>query len=441
VILWIIWKDLLVSFKDKKSLVITILMPAILTAILGFAFSGMMGGNKTLGRAEVAVVNMGDWQEDIKEFEGFLNSPIGRQIEESQKEKIIELIYEFNFEDILYREVLSNTEVSKFLNYRKMPLKEAEEALKEGEITAMIVIPEGFLYKTLINLLMPFRTPVEIEVIKDPDHLLKGDMVEGILKGFTDALSAGIIAKNTFLEIAIENNIGHKAYGELDNIINGMYRTGIRDINLNKVTEEGKKTISSFQYYAVGMAVMFILYAAADGAHYTIDELKNGTYNRMILANTGICRIMASRFISTSIFSAVQITVLMLFSRFAFNTHWGDFTGILVLTLFLALAVGSLSVFLSSINLRLKDNRASIVFQAGFIQFSALIGGSFFPMDAVPLLKKMGTFTVNGAAMQGFLKLMRGYHIWEITGILLILTAVTGISLAAGAVITAGIKE
>lgn len=440
-ILWIIWKDLLVSFKDKKSLVITILMPAILTAILGFAFSGMMGGNKTLGRAEVAVVNMGDWQEDIKEFEGFLNSPIGRQIEESQKEKIIELIYEFNFEDILYREVLSNTEVSKFLNYRKMPLKEAEEALKEGEITAMIVIPEGFLYKTLINLLTPFRTPVEIEVVKHPDHLLKGDMVEGILKGFTDALSAGIIAKNTFLEIAIENNIGDKAYGELDNIINGMYRTGIRDINLNKVTEEGKKTISSFQYYAVGMAVMFILYAAADGAHYTIDELKNGTYNRMILANTGICRIMASRFISTSIFSAVQITVLMLFSRFAFNTHWGDFTGILVLTLFLALAVGSLSVFLSSINLRLKDNRASIVFQAGFIQFSALIGGSFFPMDAVPLLKKMGTFTVNGAAMQGFLKLMRGYHIWEITGILLILTAVTGISLAAGAVITAGIKE
>ncbi|QSQ08868.1 hypothetical protein H0A61_01219 [Koleobacter methoxysyntrophicus] len=440
-ILWIIWKDLLVSFKDKKSLVITILMPAILTAILGFAFSGMMGGNKTLGRAEVAVVNMGDWQEDIKEFEGFLNSPIGRQIEESQKEKIIESIYEFNFEDILYREVLSNTEVSKFLNYRKMPLKEAEEALKEGEITAMIVIPEGFLYKTLINLLTPFRTPVEIEVIKHPDHLLKGDMVEGILKGFTDALSAGIIAKNTFLEIAIENNIGDKAYGELDNIINGMYRTGIRDINLNKVTEEGKKTISSFQYYAVGMAVMFILYAAADGAHYTIDELKNGTYNRMILANTGICRIMASRFISTSIFSAVQITVLMLFSRFAFNTHWGDFTGILVLTLFLALAVGSLSVFLSSINLRLKDNRASIVFQAGFIQFSALIGGSFFPMDAVPLLKKMGTFTVNGAAMQGFLKLMRGYHIWEITGILLILTAVTGISLAAGAVITAGIKE
>lgn len=440
-ILWIIWKDLLVSFKDKKSLVITILMPAILTAILGFAFSDMMGGNKTLGRAEVAVVNMGDWQEDIKEFEGFLNSPIGRQIEESQKEKIIELIYEFNFEDILYREVLSNTEVSKFLNYRKMPLKEAEEALKEGEITAMIVIPEGFLYKTLINLLMPFRTPVEIEVIKHPDHLLKGDMIEGILKGFTDALSAGIIAKNTFLEIAIENNIGDKAYGELDNIINGMYRTGIRDINLNKVTEEGKKTISSFQYYAVGMAVMFILYAAADGAHYTIDELKNGTYNRMILANTGICRIMASRFISTSIFSAVQITVLMLFSRFAFNTHWGDFTGILVLTLFLALAVGSLSVFLSSINLRLKDNRASIVFQAGFIQFSALIGGSFFPMDAVPLLKKMGTFTVNGAAMQGFLKLMRGYHIWEITGILLILTAVTGISLAAGAVITAGIKE
>ena len=39
-----IWKDLLVILKDKKSLIITLCMPAILTTILGFAFQGMMSG-------------------------------------------------------------------------------------------------------------------------------------------------------------------------------------------------------------------------------------------------------------------------------------------------------------------------------------------------------------------------------------------------------------
>lgn len=441
-LLHIIWKDLLVSIRDKKDLIITLLMPAVLIAILGTAFGGLMRGEINIGKAHVAVVNMCDQEKDVKRLEEFFNGSLLKgRIEEEQKEQIMDFAEEFNIEDILFEEVLGNSEVSKFIQYREMTREEAMDALQNEEITAIVAIHEGFIYNTLINLLMPFRNPVEIEIIKHPDYVLKGDLVEGILKGFTDALSAGIIAKNTFLEVAIENNIGDKAYGELENIAKDLYETDIRNIEFNRITEEGKNTVSSFQYYAVGMAVMFILYTAANGAQYTIDEVRNNTYRRMMLANAGLFRIFSSRFVSSMIFALMQVGILILYSRLMFKIDWGYFADTAVLSLLLAAAIGGLSVFLSSINLRLRDDRASIVFQTGVIQFMALVGGSFFPMSGIPFLQKLGKYTVNGAAMQGYLKLMQGYHISEITGILLTLMVFTILSFGTGIAIAGGSRE
>jgi ABC-2 type transport system permease protein len=437
-----IWKDLLVSLKDRKSLMITLLMPAVLTTILGFAFSGVMNNEVSIGEARIAIVDMSNLQDDIERIEGLINEAARKgQISDDQRNKMLELVEKTNFEEILYRDVLGNGEIKKFLRYQRMTGEEARAALERGNVTAIVVIPERFLYNTFVNLTMPFKNPIEIEVVKHPNHTLKGDMVEGILRGFTDALSAGIIAKNTLIEAAIENNIGEKAYGEMGGLIEDIYRVGIKEVEFNKLAEEGKRPISSFQYYAVGMAVMFILYAASDGAQYAVDELKNRTYSRMILANTGLFRIFASRFIATTLFTLIQISVLVLYSKLVFKIDWGYFAGTAVLSILLAISVGALSVLLSSINLRLRDNRASLVFQAVFIQFSALVGGSFFPTGGVPIMKALGGVTVNGAAMQGYLKLMRGYHLADISSTLLMLAAITVVSFVSGTFIASGVRE
>ncbi len=441
-LLSMIRKDLLVSFKDKKSLMITLLMPAILTTILGFAFAGLMGDRVTIGTADVAIVNLCDRQEDIERIEAFLGGTIMEgQLDEGQRSRMMEFVEGYDINEMFFGEVLGNTGVSRFLKYREMTLEDAREAVENRRITAMVVIPEKFVYNTFINMLMPFRNPVKIEIVKNPDQTLKADVVEGILKGFTDALSAGIIAKNTLLEVAIENNVGDKAYRELEYIIEDIYSAGVKDIQLAHMTEEGKKTVSSFQYYAVGMAMMFILYVAADGAQYAIDELRNNTYRRVVLTNAGLERIFMSRFVSTVIFALFQVSILILYSKLVLKIDWGSPGDVTVLVLFLALAIGGIAVLLSAVNLRLKNEKASLVFQAGVIQFSALAGGSFFPVSGIPILRRLGGFTVNGAAMEGFLRLMRGYHITDIAGTLLMLVFITGMCFAAGAGIAAGIKE
>ena len=437
-----IWKDLLVILKDKKSLIITLCMPAILTTILGFAFQGMMSGGLSMDRANIAVVSLGSRERDIERIREFLDSPgMEGRISGEQKRDLLELLDDMDFESILYEDVLGSEEVAEFIQYERMGLEKAKTLLERGELDAVVVLPEGFTYNTFMNLAMPFRNPVTIEVIKHPDRSIKGEMVSGIVKGFTDALSAGIIAKNVLLETFIENNVGDKATREIQGLVSGMYDVGVRDVRVDRVTVEGKRALSSFQYYAVGMAVMFILYVAADGGQYAMDEVNNGTYRRLIAAGTGRWRFFASRFAATTLFAIMQFTVLKYYSAFAFKTDWGSPLGVALLSVFLAVAVGGLSVLLSALNLRLKNSRATIVFQAVVIQVFALLGGSFFPVSGIPVMRKLGSLTINGAAMSGFLKLMMGYGPAEVAGTLAVLSGITLVLLAAGVFAAAGTKE
>jgi ABC-2 type transport system permease protein len=196
-----IWKDLLVILKDKKSLIITLCMPAILTTILGFAFQGMMSGGLSMDRANIAVVSLGSRERDIERIREFLDSPgMEGRISGEQERDLLELLDDMDFESILYEDVLGSEEVAEFIQYERMGLEKAKTLLERGELDAVVVLPEGFTYNTFMNLAMPFRNPVTIEVIKHPDHSIKGEMVSGIVKGFADALSAGIIAKNVLLE-------------------------------------------------------------------------------------------------------------------------------------------------------------------------------------------------------------------------------------------------
>jgi ABC-2 type transport system permease protein len=103
--------------------------------------------------------------------------------------------------------------------------------------------------------------------------------------------------------------------------------------------------------------------------------------------------------------------------------------------------VGGLSVLLAALNLRLKNSRATIVFQAVVIQVFALLGGSFFPVSGIPVMRKLGSLTINGAAMSGFLKLMMGYGPAEVAGTLAVLSGITLVLLAAGVFAAAGTKE
>lgn len=438
----IIVKDLKLMLRDRKALIITLLMPAVLTAILGLSIGKMLiGGSDAISPAEVAIVNLDDRASDVQRIREFLDGSVMKQaLGEADRVKVLHSLEEMDLEQILYRDVLENDEVKKFIRYRVTDRQAAEEGLRQGKFTAVVVLPPGFLYDVLINLITPFRNQVTLEVIKHPDQTFKGEIVEGILRGFTDTVSAGIIAKNTFLEAAIENNLGRRAYRELEGVTRRVMDTGLRDVQVRYLDVTGMRKISGFEYYAAAMATMFILFTAGYGARYLIGERRMYTYERMLLGNVRRSSILAGRFAATFLFSYAQILILVAFSSLIFKIWWGHLPDLLLYNLLVAAAVAALTVLVSGINLLANDERASNIFESLVVNFMAIVGGSFFPTKILPAsIASLGTFTPNGNALNGYLKLMQGYRLPDLSGNIVTMVLIACVLLSGGiAVVQAG---
>ncbi|MDN5311653.1 MAG: linearmycin/streptolysin transport system permease protein [Thermoanaerobacteraceae bacterium] len=410
----LVLKDFKRMIRDYKGLAIIILMPAVLMAVLGFSIGGIFSDEESFTPANIAIVDKDNSEQGYAEVEKFFHSPtISKNISADDILKLNKAIKDLDLKKILYQDVLESEKVKQVIRYKMMPEPDAMKLLKEGKLSAVIVIPEDFTYNMLFSLFTPFKNHADIEIIKNPNKFSSG-IVESILKAYSDALSAVVIAKDSYLEAAIWTGAGAKSYRNLENMAEKLYGQGIKDVNIKYMVEPGKKPISGFQYYSAGMATMFILFTAAFGGHFLIDEKKKYTYHRMLLAGITRNQMLVSRLISTSMITVVQITLLMLLSRAMFRASWGNIADFFAFTVVVAFATGGLAVMLSAMNLRANSEKFSEIMNMGVSQFLAFLGGNMFPLFGIPFLNSLSRFVPNGAALNGYLNLMKGYSFYEI---------------------------
>jgi len=424
VLLQLVKKDFKRMIRDYKALMIIILMPAVLMAVLGFSIGGLFGQDSNFLPVSVAVVDKDDREQGYVEIENFFQSPtIAQNISESTKKELIKTVRGLDLKKILYQDVLGSEKVKQVVQYRPMAELEAMKLLEAGKLSAVIVIPENFTYDMLLSLFTPFKNNTAIEVIKNPDVQFRSDIAESILEAYTDTLSAMVIAKDSYLEAAILTGAGAESYKNVEGLANKLYGAGLRDFNIEYVVEPGKKAVSGFQYYSAGMATMFILFTAAFGGHFLVDEKKKFTYHRMILAGVTRNQMLISRWISTAMITVVQLLILMLLSQLMFHAGWGRLTDFGVFTMFVAFAAGGLSVLLSAMNLRSDSAKFSEIMNMGVSQALAFLGGNMFPISGIPFLETLSKLVPNGAALNGYLNLMKGYTFVEVAGNVLMLSA------------------
>lgn len=407
-----ITKDLKRMFRDRKGLLITLLMPTVLIAILGFSVGQMFSGDYDLEPAEVAIVNEDNVAADKERLIQFLNSSFAvAGMDQKQKEAMIRGIGSFRPDLILTDEVLKSKEISSWVKAETLDREKAIRLLKEGKKSSVIVIPEGFAYHYWVSTLLPVTSSSKIEVWRNTDQEIRGGIVESIVKSYTDVLSAGLLAKNVFQEVAVEENKGIAAYGEIGPLMTSLGEKGAgMKVTYNDLPIEGKRSISGLQYYAIAMSAMFILFAAAYGAEYSIQEKQFHTYERILLSGQGRFPLYMGRFFSTALFSLIQMIFLILVSRFLFGVDWGDTLTLIPLLLLVALGIGALSVLLSAINFWMGNEKGSDIFSMFITQIFAVAGGSFIPSFMLPEpIRLIGDYTINGAALKGFMKVMQGY--------------------------------
>ncbi|HQE67516.1 MAG TPA: ABC transporter permease, partial [Bacillota bacterium] len=277
-----------------------------------------------------------------------------------------------------------------------------------------------------INLLTPFRNKTEIRVLTHPDRSVSGQIVRSIMEAYSDSMTSVIIGKNVLIEAAVRYNLtedGFKGMKEaLDDITKAM--EGIR-VKIDAVKAEGRRPVKSSDYYAAAMAAMFILFAAGYGGRMLLEEKENITYQRMIIAGTPKLGILAGKFVTVFLIALLQISIMIIFSRFALKAQWGSAYPVVLISLCAAFAIAGIGSMLAAATCRAGNYKMADIFETIVLQAMAVLGGSFFPINILPsIMQKLSFLSISGTVLKAYLKIMMGYGIQDIKSNITALSAI-----------------
>lgn len=236
-------------------------MPLILISILSFALGGVMGGGGIdIGQIPIAIVMENDFENDIEDFRQDL---IQEGLPQEAIDQIILNSGEYDPANILL-DIMESPDLEEFIDLRvDYEENQANEAILNEEVFAVITIPEQFSYDTMRAIYLDEESQAKLEVLIADYEQIYAEIVESILTSFTEhynlELSIALASQGEYIESEIENDFG-----------------GITNLG-------AARSVSSFQYYTVGMAVMFALYVASNISSNAFKEKTSHVFARLML--------------------------------------------------------------------------------------------------------------------------------------------------------------
>lgn len=406
---YIILKDIKKIIYDKKLLAVIIVMPVILMTILGFSLRNMFGVSEgSVGGIKVAVVKKYQIEEDIIRFKSIINNSM-ILLNDKTKKNVIDEMQNINGDKIFFG-FLNSDDIQKILDYTVVEEKKAREMLNSKEVDAIIFVPQDYVYNTYMNYMMPVRNKVQINIMKNSDNNFKGSLVEGLVNSFIQVMNNYCLNREVFINQVTK-------YDDIQLALNGLsylmdeFNNNLEKntISVNNINVEKKKNITSFQYYAAAIMAMFLLYSASTGGKFPLEEVKDITLPRERVAGVSKLKILTSNFCMMCILCCMQSIIMIGYSKLILNINWGDMKLVLFTVLVTSFAVGGIGVLISVLTLVTKDYKIANLFEFGVIQFMALIGGSFVPVEVLPkVMQKLSLFSINGVAIKMYTNIMRG---------------------------------
>lgn len=361
--IWVVLKDLLLFFRDKKSFFTLFFMPIILIVILGAAFGDNMK----------------------KDSEIRINSfrvGITDQDKSATSKMFLSTVSKSELSDIFDVKVTSKNQLEKDLNSR--------------DITMGIIIKPNF-EKSLLN-----YDHVQLNIMKGPNSNLQEMVLENVVLQFFQNyhMNRILLPLNQGKEVEIASDQLKK---ELVNE---------RNIHINS------QPITSFQYYAGGMGVLFLLMTVVFLVGSMIEEKEEDVYKRLIVSKLSNTSYIVGKLLGIVLMSMIQLAVIILFTSFVFKVNWGEpFTVVMIGCSFILNAAGFGVLIGSFINREKTFNSVGIL----GTQVLAALGGSMVPLYFFPQwVIDISYFLPNSLALQMFLKSMAGADFSEIqSGLLL----------------------
>lgn len=345
--------SLVLMGRDRKVLMLFLLMPMLLIGILGASLGSIMNSGRI---APFTVIMLNEDQP--------IPLPTGASLHLGQ---------------VLETELFGSSEVRELIQLRtESDLAVAKEALLAGEAVAVIQVPATFSTDVLAG----ERT--EVGLFTDPSKPTQVDIVSQILRAFTDEVATGSLA------FALTGQ-QEAASGTLPKLVQ---------------TQAGAREVGAMQYYAAGMAVMYMLMSAIQRAKAVLEQREAGILTRILSSPIRPFQLLAGQTLGTALLIAAQFIILLIGTRLIYGVEWGPWLPVLAIGLAFALAAAGISTGMAAI-FRDPKEADSAVGLVGMI-FGAL-SGSMMPLYQFPdSLLAVSRFIPNYWALQGFLDQMAG---------------------------------
>ncbi|SFC87883.1 ABC-2 type transport system permease protein [Bacillus sp. OV322] len=367
-IIAIAWKDFKIRITDRRGFLMMLIMPLVLTAILGTALKTVMAGDDGI-------------QDTTIGFYAADGDPLSK-----------------SFKD----EVLKKLD---FINIKSADSESSlESLLKSKKIDAGIAIPanwssglnEGELKK--------------VKIFSDPDKKIRSQVAESLLTSFSERVKTTSLATKAVMgDLAAVKQVSSNQpdlKSAAKDVRSEIMKAGEQEPQIAEISI-GKKMVDSKQYYAAAMCAMFLLYNITIGAKSLLNEKTTETLSRLLISPTRGMSVLIGKFLGTWLFSFIQFTLFFMVTSLFLHVNWGgNNLQVISIGLFYSFAVSGLSMIIAAFISDIKT--ADLIGSVG-LQIMAILGGSMLPIYAFPdALQAISAFTPNHWAITGFLDVMSG---------------------------------
>ncbi len=364
-------KDLYLTFTDRNLLLLMFAAPLLLATIIAVTFGGVSSGDAPIQNIPVAIVNLDEGAND-QNFGQVIAEILARPQDYDAETSTDEL-------DTLINGTLYAT------------TEEALRAVETLEANAAVIIPQGFtagiMPKQDINIMGD--SPIDgavIEVHANPMLSLSRGIVEGVVNGITSQIAAGNVTAAAIIQALIETGQVTQIVSvtESDAFLQGI--TGQTDgavVTVERQTTAGQAvTFNPLVLFGASQAIFFALFTANAAATNVIEERRNYTLQRLMVAPMPRGNVLLGKMLGT--FVTVFLQLVFLFIGFTvvasllsgeFTLIWGtDWFGIFIVTFAASLSATGLGTIVASAA-RTPDQAST--FGIVIAMLMAILGGGF----------------------------------------------------------------
>jgi ABC-2 type transport system permease protein len=354
-------KDLLLLLKDRRAVVLLLILPLLFISIVGMSTGQFLTRDDNSQKFRILVVNQN-------------SSDLSQQ---------------------LIHELERNREFSVTTNDSAA---DADEKLQRGDASMMITIGPDFenraeqlriseVFNSDSGMLAGGPEALDVKLETRPAAIGLGRLLEGVIFSKMIKVVAPVAArKNPVTRTWVE-----EAATDQDS----------KPAAASSVEKYIPQPTAVYSWIVPGFTVMFAFFVISVMARSFISERENGTLRRLLLAPISQTSVLAGKTIPFFLTSVIQCLLLFGCGRLLFGMPWGP-APIYLIPVILCTSLAATSLGLLLATMVHTDQQVSSYGTTLILVLSSL-SGCFFPRDLFPqTMKQISLFTPHGWALKAF---------------------------------------